>query len=60
MIIKYTATTKDKRQKLQKEGKGTYMALLSHLTIEQEGLTQLELPEEQKGKEWGIDACKNL
>ena len=44
MIIKNTTNSKEKRQKLAKEGKHTYMAIQTHLTIQQEGLTQLELP----------------
>ena len=60
MIIKYTTPTKEKRLKLAKEGKTNYLALQTHLTIEREGLTQLELPETQVAKEWGIKACKNL
>ena len=36
------------------------MANQTHLTIEREGLTQIELPEDRVGKEWGLAACKSL
>ena len=45
---------------MQKDGKVAFMANQTHLTIEHEGLTQIELPEERVGKEWVLAACKSL